>query len=252
MDAQRLSNLIDHIIADILLQRKTRFAASEKPIRVVISGEDLSTLSTTLNCLAALSRSGYLLVMTFSCSASQSALQSACLAGLTERGIDVLCDSRYPSETEPDYCGFYFPALSSNSLSKIALGIRDNLVCHWALHALSKHKPTIMTRNAECLSGAEGLLPQALFTRLTHYINTLKEYGFTLADNAADTGQASLTTSKLITLKDIRQHPPGHPLYISHNTLITPAARDEIRERGIVITPRHKEDLCIWQKSPAH
>lgn len=244
MNVQRLSNLIDRIIADILLQRKTRFAASAKAIRVVISGEDLSTLSATLACLAALNHSGYLLVMTFSCSASQSALQSACLAGLTERGIDVLHDSRYPSDTEHDYCGFYFPALSTNSLSKIALGIRDNLVCHWALHALSMHKPTIMTRNAECLSG-ETLLSPALFARLTHYINTLKEYGFTLADNAAATGLASLATSKLVTLKEIRQHPQGHPLYISHNTLITPAARDEIRDRGIVITHRFREDSCI-------
>lgn len=245
LETQRLSYLIDRMIADILLQRKTRFAASEKQIRVVISGEDLSTLSATLACLAALNRSGYLLVMTFSCSASQSALQAACLAGLTEQGIDVLCDSRYPSETEHDYCGFYFPALSTNSLSKISLGIRDNLVCHWALHALSMHKPTIMTRNAECLSDTESLLPRALLTRLARYINTLKEYGFTVADSTAASGPADLAASKLVTLKDIRQHPQGYPLDINHNTLITPAARDEIRDRGIVITRRFREDSCI-------
>ena len=244
MDAQRLSYLIDHMIADILLQRTARFAG-EKCIRVVISGEDLSTLSATLDCLASLNRSGYLLVMTFSYSASQSSLQSACLAGLTERGIDVLCDTRPPSEAEHHYCSYYFPALSSNSLSKIALGIRDNLVCHWALHALSMHKPAIMTPNAECLPTAVNSVPHALLTRLTHYINTLKEYGFTVAGDSVANGAINSTAAKLVTLRDIRQHPQGNPLYLSHNTLITPAARDEIRDRGIVITRRSREDSCI-------
>lgn len=245
MDTQRLSYLIDHIIADILLQRASRLAASEKCIRVVISGEDLSTLPATLDCLTALSRSGYLLVMAFSHSASRSPLQSACLTGLTERGIDVLCDSRLPSATEPHYCSFYFPALSTNSLSKIALGIRDNLVCHWALYALSVHKPAIITSNAECLPETVNLLPQALLTRLTHYLNTLKEYGFIHAGNSVTNEPINLTAGKLVTLKDIRQHPQGNPLSVSHNTLITPAAQDEIRARGIVIVRRSREDSCI-------
>lgn len=243
MDAQRLSHLIDKIIADLLLQPASHFASSEKVIRVIISGEDFATLPATLDCLTVLDRSGYLLVMAFSWSASQSALQSACLAGLRQRGIEVLCDNRYPQPAEIDYCSFYFPALSTNSLSKIALGIRDNLVSHWAWHALKMHKPAIMTLNTECQSDSP--LPPLLLTRLSGYISTLKEYGFTIAGTSTSAGKSVLVTATLVTLKDVRQYPAGHQLYISPNTLITPAARDEIRDRGIVITRSYREVLCI-------
>lgn len=245
MDTQRLSHLVDSIIADILSQRMAQFASGEKVVRVIISGADLTALPATLDCLAALDRHGYLLVMTFSYSASQSVLQSACLNGLQQRGIEVLCDSREPQPTEREYSSFYFPALSSNSLSKIALGIRDNLVCCWALHALKVQKPAIVTLNTECQPADTSPLPQALRTRLAQHVATLREYGFTLADNVSSAGSVALASATLITLSDVRQYPQGHTLSIHPNTLITPAAHDEIRDRGITITRSLTESLCI-------
>ncbi|NYY80346.1 hypothetical protein DMH27_07830 [Raoultella planticola] len=66
MDAQRLSHRLDSLIADLLAQRRRRLQAHGKVMRVVLSGEDLATLPTTLDCLTALNQRGYLLVMTFS------------------------------------------------------------------------------------------------------------------------------------------------------------------------------------------
>lgn len=249
MDSQRLSRLLDTIIDDILLQRKQRLQSRNKVMRVIISGEDLTTLPTTLDCLAALDRCGYLLVMTFSWSARQSALQSSCLDGLTQRGIDVVCDNREPQPTDEPATGFYFPALSSNSLSKIALGIRDNLVCRWAWHALGVNQSAIVTLNGECRPDAA--LPQALRARLANYAATLVEYGFTVIGHQHSNVKQRLPAGnhqRLVTLSDVRQYQKGQTLHIGNRTLITPAARDEIRDRGLVIVQSHQEDTCIWQK----
>ncbi|AOR62756.1 flavoprotein [Pectobacterium wasabiae] len=251
MDSQRLSHLLDTIIDDVLAQRKQRLQTRNKVMRVVLSGEDLTTLSTTLDCLAALDRSGYLLVMMFSHSAMQSSLHTACLEGLVRRGIDVLCDSREPHQTEDAYSSLYLPALSSNSLSKIALGIRDNLVCRWAFQALSVNKAVIVTLNTECRPDVDNPLPQALRARLADYANTLVEYGFTVIGQHRTGTKQTLSASphkQLVTLSDVREYPSGQVLHIGNRTLITPSARDEIRDRGIVIVQSHLEETCIWQR----
>lgn len=248
MDSQRLSRLLDTIIDDILMQRKQRLQSRNRVMRVVISGEDLTTLPTTLACLAALDRSGYLLVMTFSWSARHSSLQSSCLDALARRGIDVVCDNRDPQPAETPATGVYFPALSSNSLSKIALGIRDNLVCRWAWHALSVNQSVIVTLNGEC---RDETLPQAFRARLANYASTLVEYGFTVMGHQHTHGKHRSPTRhhpRLVTLSDVRQYPKGQTLYIGNHTLITPAARDEIRDRGLVVVQNHLEDTCIWQR----
>lgn len=247
MNAQQLSHLVDTLIDDMLAQRKRRLQKHNKVMRVVLSGEDLSTLPSTLACLVALERCGYLLVMAFSHSARNSLLQFHCLQALAERGIEVICDNQPPSSAQSADSDIFFPALSTNSLSKIALGIRDNLVCHWAFHALSVNKTAIITLNAECHPDRHATLPTAVRARLMNYASTLAEYGFTVV------GLPKLTTERrslraLITLSDVRQHPQGQPLKIDSRTLITPAAQDEIRDRHLVIAHPFQEDLCIWQK----
>lgn len=251
MDSQRLSHLLDTLIADLLQQRRLRLPTSNKTMHVILNGEDVTSLPATLACLSALHRCGYRLNMVFSHSASQSSLQSACLEALTQRGINEMRGSQQePPEAEP--CGdVYFPALSTNSLSKIALGIRDNLVCLWAFYALSMKKTAIVTLNAECRPDQNSALPQSLRARLAHYAGTLVEYGFTvIGQHTPGPEQTPLAHvhKPLVTLGDIRQYQKGQTLYIGHRTLITPAARDEIRDRGLVIVQRHQEDTCIWQR----
>lgn len=238
MDKDRLSPLLDQMIATLLAQRTLRIQAPERVMRVVLSGEDLTTLPATLDCLDALYRNGYLLVLAFSHSAHHSPLHADCLQGLARRGIEVLCDSRDPQQHDEIYGGLYLPSLSSNSLSKIALGIRDNLVCRWAFHALRLNKPAIVTLNAECRQEGDNLLPPAFRARLANYAAALVTYGFTVIGSSAANAQYTLPTCaapRLLTLRDVRQHDAGHTLHIGRHTLITPAARDEIRDRGIVI-----------------
>ncbi|ROP61828.1 hypothetical protein EDF81_0302 [Enterobacter sp. BIGb0383] len=218
---ERLSDFLDALIPALLARRT---------IQVVISGEDLSTLTTTLTCLTALHRSGYLLRLAFSHSACHSSLQAACLDGLAVRQIHALCDNAGPESDT--YCQLYLPALSTNSLSKIALGIGDNLVSRWAFHALSQQKPIVVTLT-------HPVLPAALQARLAEYAATLTTYGITVI------GQEK--TAKLITLSDARQLPAGEPVHIGRHTLVTPAARDEFRTRGIELIASRGE-ICIWQK----
>lgn len=251
MDSQRLSYLVDTMIEDILEQRRLRLQTRSKVMYAILSGEDLTTLPATLECLSALHRGGYLLVMVFSHSARQSSLQSSCLEALAQRGIDVMC----AGQEEPpvaELCGdLYFPALSTNSLSKIALGIRDNLVCRWAFYALSMQIKAIVTLNAECQPDKNGSLPQAFRIRLAHYAGTLVEYGFTVIGQHAvgpEPTPSANAHKQLVTLSDVRRYQSGQTLHIGHRTLITPAARDEIRDRGLVIVQRHQEDTCIWQR----
>ncbi len=237
MDQHYLSQLLDTIIDDLLMRRKKRLQANSKIMHVLISGDDLTTLPATLDCLMALTHSGYCLRLAFSCSASHSALQATCLDALTQRGIDVLCDNCEPGAVTDNDWGVYLPALSTNSMSKIALGIRDNLVCRWAFYALAQNKPVIVTLNAECRHDSTTHFAPALRARLANYAATLMEYGCTIIGHPAPVSPEK----RLLTLSDVRQHPSGDTLHIGGNTLITPAARDEIRDRGIAIVQRLKE-----------
>lgn len=251
MDASRLSLLLDRIIAEIVAQRTQRLAPPRPVMRAIVSGEDLATLPATLDCLAALDRNGYQLVIAFSHSAMQSSLRAACLEALARRGIDVLCDNQPPQATDAPWHGLYLPALSSNSLSKIALGIHDNLVCRWAFHAIRLNKPVVATLNAECQTDADAAstLPAALRTRLAHYAATLAAYGISVIGQRPTPEMLPTSDKKpLITLSNVRRYAKGATLHVPHHTLITPAALDEIRDRGIVIARDGQEETCIWQR----
>lgn len=232
MDSPALSSLLDTTIASLLAGRQQRLMAARQVIRVVISGDDLTTLPETLNCLAALSRQDYLPLLAFSHSARDSALQQACLAGLACRGIEAVTDNQEPGQTDIIARALYLPALSANSMSKIALGIRDNLVCRWVFHQLACHQPVIVTLCAECLAQPANSIP-VLRDQLLRYAATLADYGCRVISPLP--AAQPQTRLPLLTLKDIRLHPGGQPLRVRRRTLITPAARDEIRSRGIVI-----------------
>ncbi|QHM76565.1 hypothetical protein C7M52_02542 [Mixta theicola] len=236
MDQHALSRLLDQIIAELLAQKKQR-RTHNRIMKVVISGEDLVTLPATLDALSALDRSGYGLSLAFSCSASHSSLRAACLNGLAQRGIAAWQDDSEPTASDTAFHGLYLPALSSNSLSKIALGIRDNLVCRWAFHALGLNKQVIVTPNAEYRSDTSCAFSAALRARLSSYAATLVAYGVTLIGQSVDAEdtQAAAGARQLITLSDVRQQRAGQALNVGSRTLITPAARDEIQRRGINI-----------------
>lgn len=237
MDQHNLSRLLDTIIDELLTRRKALLQGRNKVMRVVVSGDDLTTLPATLDCLTALTHHGYFLLLTFSCSASRSALQTACLESLTQRGIEALCDNRAPDDSDENDWGLYLPALSTNSLSKIALGISDNLVCRWTFYALARNKQVTVTLNAECRHDSTARYTPALRARLANYAAMLAEYGCTVIGQHAPVSK----DKRLVTLSDVRQHPSCDAIHIGRKTLVTPAARDEIRARGMSIIQRTEE-----------
>ncbi|HFO8456690.1 TPA: flavoprotein [Escherichia coli] len=231
MDNQSLSQLLDRVIAEVLAQ-----SVAQKNVCVVVTGEDISSLPETLSCLEALELAGYQLWVSFSHSASQSALKFACMDALIQRGSRAGFD-RSPSHYE----ALYLPALSVNSMSKIALGIRDNLACEIVFQALQHRKQIIATLHKQCVDSA---LPMPLLSRLGGYAQVLESYGIALSGKCAahvksvQGSQSALTVvgkKRLITQSDIRLLTTDTELRVEGGTLITPAARDEIRRRNLTV-----------------
>lgn len=235
MDSQTLSQLLDRAIAELLAQ-----SVAQKNVRVVVTGDDLSSLPETLNCLAALEQAGYALWVSFSHSASQSALKAACIDALRQRGSRAGFDRQ-----RADYDALYLPALSVNSMSKIALGIRDNLACEAVFQALQQRKQAIATLHPQC---HDNRLPLTLLARLAGYAQVLESYGVKIAGKkmahvdpdpvSLSVPSTSLPTAgkkRLITLRDIRLLAPGEELWVERDTLITPAAKDEISRRNLTL-----------------
>ncbi|MGK3143424.1 flavoprotein [Pantoea sp. C2G6] len=235
MDNQTLSQRLDRIIAEVLAQ-----SVVQKNVRVVVTGEDIASLPQTLSCLVALEQAGYQLWASFSHSASRSALKSACTDALSQRGSRAGFD-----RSPPYYEALYLPALSVNSMSKIALGIRDNLASEAVFQALQQRKPIIATLHPHCVDSA---LPLPLLSRLEGYAQVLKSYGIALSGKRAAharlvSGSQTIPATappvagkkRLITLRDIRLLATGTALRVDNNTLITPAARDEIQRRNLTV-----------------
>ncbi|MEA9390216.1 hypothetical protein SJI19_06575 [Acerihabitans sp. TG2] len=258
MYSQTLSQLLDTFIAELLAQKKCDVDSGSKKMRVVITGNDISALTETVNCLVALGRAGYQLWVTFSQSASLSALKMSYIQAIGQRCSGVVFDEqpRHDVVFDDDYESLFLPALSTNSMSKIALGIRDNIASEWVFHAFSQQKQIIATLNSECLAGPKNaVLPQPLLSRLSSYVQTLEQYGIVFSGNkmmcsarsdATPTGARQLAVDavhnkvphapkRLITLRDIRLHPTNEHLCVDSKTLITPAARDEISHRKITV-----------------
>ena len=141
----------------------------------------------------------------------------------------------------PHYEVLYLPALSVNSMSKIALGIRDNLACETVFQTLQHRKQIIATLHQQCVDSE---LPMPLLSCLEGYAQVLESYGITLFGKRAahvksvQGSQSTLTVAgkkRLITQSDIRLLTIGTVLRIESDTLITPAARDEIQRRNLTV-----------------
>lgn len=262
MDSQTLSRWLDTTIAELLAQKIRIAYAGRKLLRVLITGDDINDLPATLSSLIALDRAGVGLWVGFSHSASQDKLKRPYVQALGQHCAGVAIDGQpIPAlAREAEYDSLFLPALSANSLGKIALGLRDNLAGEWVFHALRRQKQIIATLNGECLSAPQRSgLPPALLTRLARYADTLEQYGIVVlgdkiagsstAPSASNRPQAGATPcgppvgaasagrqKRLISLSDVRLHTPGENLVIDTDTLITPAARDEIRRRKITVS----------------
>lgn len=207
---------LERIIAEVLARRRAGC------VRVVITGEDERALPDTLTALEALYQAGYELQITLSHSAGGSAVRPALLSWCNNFTPPLTMDTRAP-QPEEAYSELFFPALSGNSLAKIALCLRDNIASQWAFHALQSRKKIVATLNNEI---ANGDFPPAVRQQQRRYIATLREYGVIVPDNAA-------AEKRLLSLADIQRHPQTMPLRIAADALITPAARDEITRRRI-------------------
>jgi hypothetical protein len=244
MEHQALSQQLDKFIAVLLEQKRRALNAGRKRVRVLITGDNASTLPKTLLSLSALDGAGYQLMVTFSHTASISGLKT-----LYINEIDSLCSGALYCEQEPavggeDYSSLFLPALSTNSLSKIALGIRDNIACGWVFHALNRGIKVIATLNPECLSHEVTGFTPPLLNRLFEYASVLEQYGIAILGQKTpgvmkrNMGKPSKSVSlqkHLITLSDILTFSGGEDLRIENHTLITPAAQDEIRRQNITV-----------------
>ncbi|MGB7799635.1 hypothetical protein [Buttiauxella sp.] len=244
MEHQVLSRRLDTLIARLLEQKRRELNAGRKKIRVLITGNNFSTLPVTLLSLSALDRSGYQLLVSFSYSARVSGLKTACISAMNSSGTGSQYIEDESIEVDDDYHCLFLPVLSTNSLSKIALCIRDNLASNWVFHALNRHKKVIATLNPECLDGAPTGSARPLLNRLAKYVSTIEQYGVVIAGknmpgnmtcNLGNTGKPLSFTKNLVTLSDILTLSGTKNLQIDSHTLITPAAQDEIRRQNITV-----------------
>jgi hypothetical protein len=244
MEHPVLSQRLDELIAELLEQKRRELNAGRKKVRVLITGDNFSTLPATLLSLAALDLAGYQLWITFSHSATVSGLKSAYVSGVDSNCTGVLYTEQAPAQGDDDYSHLFLPAISTNSLSKIALCIRDNIASEWVFHALNRRKPVVATLNPECLNSGDTEFTSPLFSRLAEYIATLEQYGIVIAGkktmtcSIGKTGKSASLQKRLITLSDILTFSGQERLCIDNHTLITPAAQDEIRRQNITVIQR--------------
>ncbi len=226
MEITELTVMISQVVDEILAKKQQDM----KVIRVMVTGSERESLLDTLNCIKALYDSGYKIVITFSHSANNSVIKSVFLRWQQEDNIEFSVDSSLPNELSEDYYGLFFPAISINSLSKLALCIRDNLASNWFFHALLHRKPITTTVNNEYQTLIEHGTA-SLKEQVSTYLNQLENYGVSIIGKP----QTSSAHPSLVTLRNVKLHPESQPLCIEKNTIITPAAKEEIARRRLII-----------------
>ncbi|WMN86182.1 hypothetical protein NI382_08340 [Vibrio parahaemolyticus] len=227
METKDLTVMISQIVDEILARKPQR----SKVIRVILTGNEQESLFDTLSCIKALYRSGYGIAVTLSHSAENSVIKSVFLRWQQEGDIEFSMDSYLPDELYDDYYGVFFPAISTNSLSKLALCIRDNLATSWAFHALLNRKPITATLSHEyqtVLDNAPGPLTEQIST----YVNKVEDFGVSFIGRPK---ASRVALKSLITLADVKLQPEEQPLLIEKNTIITPSAKEEIARRRIFV-----------------
>lgn len=227
METRDLTVMISQIVDEILKRKPQR----SKVIRVIITGNEQESLVDTINCITALYRSGYGIAVTLSHSADNSVIKSVFLRWQQEGNIEFSMDSYLPDELRDDYYGVFFPAISMNTLTKLALCLRDNLATSWAFHALLNQKPITVTFNHEyqtVLDNAPGVLTEQIST----YVQKIEDYGISFIGRSK---LSDMPPKSLITLADVKLQPEDQPLFIAKNTIITPSAKEEIVRRRIFV-----------------
>lgn len=237
MNSQTLSALIDKAITDALARRATSIdstqadTARQPTTFVLITGDDAAAFPATLRYLAALAQAGCLLSVHFSHSAQR--LHTRFADALSRLLPQVLCQQA----TDPTLRSgdtLLLPALSDNSLAKIALGLRDNAASQWVFQALAQDVRII------ALHHPDTAMPAAYLAQLSRYQETLRQFGIRMmgqpvAPQASVSHNAAVSVGKsLLTARDVRLHSED-TLRVRSGTLITPAARDEIAARRITL-----------------
>ncbi|MBG6240394.1 MAG: hypothetical protein EKE12_00670 [Candidatus Symbiopectobacterium sp. Clec_Harlan] len=247
MNSQTLSSLIDKAITDALAHRTLRIESSrlestgieniqaetqrQPTTFVMITGDDVAAFPATLRYLAALAQAGCLLSVHFSHSAQR--LHTRFADTLHRLLPQVPCQQTIdPMLRSGDT--LLLPALSDNSLAKIALGLRDNAASQWVFQALAQDVRII------ALHHPDAAMPSAYLAQLSRYQETLRQFGIRMMGQPA-APQASVSHSavacvgkSLLTARDVRLHSED-TLRVQPGTLITPAARDEIAARRITL-----------------
>ncbi|SBT13507.1 HFCD family protein [Vibrio celticus] len=227
MESKDLTVMISQVVDDILARK----SQPSKVIRVILTGHEQESLLDTLNCIKALYRSGFGIAVTLSHSAEHSIIKSVFLRWQQEDDIEFSIDSYLPSELHDDYYGVFFPAISTNSLSKLALCIRDNLATSWAFHALLNRKSITATLSHEYQTVLDHG-PNPLIEQISTYVNKVENYGVRFMTKPK---ALHIEPKSLITLADVKLQPEDQSLSIDKNTIITPSAKEEIVRRRISI-----------------
>ncbi|MCL2899654.1 flavoprotein [Brenneria tiliae] len=263
MNSQTLSLLIDDIIAEIMADKVRHAIASPRPaLLVAITGDDAAGFPATLRYLTALERGGYALYLLFSHSAqSLGAAWAGEISHALPRARQLTEKDIEPAHWQNSEA-LLLPALSSNSLAKIALGIGDNLAGRMVFQALAQNLRIMATLNRECDPARQAsVLPAAYLAQLRRYVDTLQRIGIHFITPRASAG-ATLNRpfshpadlprpgggKRLITQREVRLHDARQALYVDADVLITPAARDEIANRKITLITHPQEAACIWQQ----
>lgn len=149
------------------------------------------------------------------------------------------------------------PALSRNTLSKITLGIADNLLTTGIARALMMNKEVIIVRDSyhpqNSVNIAKGLSENRVYNAMImKYEKQLEEMGVTLIDTGSfrttvernsfhkvtssqSAEQEVYCNSSILTLGDVSQNQEKRILKIRDGTIITPLARDYIQSKGITL-----------------
>lgn len=149
------------------------------------------------------------------------------------------------------------PALSRNTLSKISLGIADNLLTTGIARALMMSKEVIIVRDSyhpqNLVNIAKGLSENIVYNAMImKYEKQLEEMGATLIDTGSfrmtvernsihkvtssqSAEQEVYCKSSILTLSDVSQNEGKRILKLRDGTIITPLARDYIQNKGITL-----------------
>lgn len=216
---------LDAMIFEILEQKRLK----AKLLRVVITGSDMRSLERTFACIDALYHRGYAIAISFSYSAFNSMLAQVCQRWIEVKKLNITTDNCGPHLPKDDYYGVFFPALSMNSLAKMAQCLNDNIACEWAFDALACQRPVYVTLS---FGEDESHFSSTMRQCLADYIKALKGLGVQVLPQAC---QAVHNRRQLITVADVRKMQKLTSLSVEADALITPAARDEINRLQLVL-----------------